>query len=171
MIKAASKLQAEVGEEIEINNSPNTPFKLLWENIKHENEWVRLKEQKSLEMMKGEVTLDEYEEFVDKEGKKHRAEKGYLQSEVPLQFVSRTQMIGLPPPELLYDVSLIAVEFLIEEVKKLGNTIDSDKYSWEEVVKFLGYWTAVRMVVIKALGRKNANKMVKSEKFCKKVAP
>lgn len=171
MDEAMRKFRTEMGKKIEVDyNSPNPniSFNLLFENIDHENEWVHLQEQKSLEMMKGEITLDEYEEFVDKEGKKHREEKGYLQSEVPFQLIRRTQMLGIPPSMLNFSDEGTSAAFdaseLIEEIIELGKTIDSDKHSLQEVVKFLGYWEILEPVVIKVLGKKKAKKIVKRTK-------
>ena len=170
MSEAMSKLYAEVIKEEsksgENNDSPDSPFKLLWKNIEHENEWIELKEQMSLKMMKGEITLDEYEEFVDKEGGKHRKERGYLQSEIPLQFVRRTQMGPMFPFDLLPDIFAITDNLpgMIEEVKKLGKIIDSGELSWEVVGKMLTFWILFKRACIKALGKKNAKKIVKEAK-------
>lgn len=123
MLEAMDKLFNEIkdGDSTDIDNQPDNPFMLLWQNIEYENKWKMQTWEKSLEMATGEITLDEYEKFLAEEGRKYRETNGYLESEIPFIFVSRIHALA-PVPDISY-----AVEELVDFATGVAGGIKKNK--------------------------------------------
>ena len=148
--KAISKMKEWLKDKEGIAAPVDDPFDLLWENIRYEEEWERLASEKALELQGGKITLDEYEKFSTEEGRKFREERGYLQSEVPFEFVSKIQASALIP-EILSES---------EQLLKLAETIETDTFSLWDALLYFFLLREGKREVIKWVGKKRAKKIL-----------
>ncbi len=147
--KMADWLKQRGEEEANANSQEDDPFRLILKNIEHEEQWARMKQEKSLDMMKGKITLDEYESFEAKEGAGYRTTRGYLASEIPIGFISQPQM--MVPPEIVVDADKIL------EIVKVVEAGNLPSLSLEDILYLVaakGVFNQVRKRLKKRLGKK-----------------
>ena len=148
--EAMSKMEEWLKDKEDIDAPAYDPFELFWKNIKHEEEWKRLEWEKELERQDKKIALDEYEEFLNKEKQKYREERGYLQSEVPFEFVSGIQASALIP-EILSES---------EQLLQLAETIETGTFSLRDALLYFLILREGKRTVIKWVGEKRAKKIL-----------
>ena len=144
--KMADWLEQRGEEEAKVNGQEDDPFGLLWKNIKHEKQWALMKQEKSLDMMKGKITLDEYESFEAKEGAEYRTTRGYLASEIPIVFIPSPQMM-IPPEEIDRVLEIVKV---VEDGNLSSLSLEDILY----LVAGKGVFNQIRKILKKRLGKK-----------------
>ena len=148
--EAMSKMEEWLKDKEDIDAPAYDPFELFWKNIKHEEEWKRLEWKKELERQDKKIALDEYEEFLNEEEQKYREERGYLQSEVPFEFVSGIQASALIP-EILSES---------EQLLQLAETIETGTFSLRDALLYFLLLREGKRTVIKWVGEKRAKKIL-----------
>lgn len=149
-----SKAMSKMGEWLKgkegIDVPADDPFELLWKNIKYEADWKSLASKKASELLDGKITLDEHEKFLNEEERKYREERGYLQSEVPFEFVPGVQASALIP-EILSES---------EQLLQLAETIETGNFSLWDALLYFFLLREGKRTVIKWVGKKRAKKIL-----------
>ena len=148
--EAMSKMEEWLKDKEDIDVPAYDPFESFWKNIKHEGEWERLKWEKELERQNKKITLDEHEKFLNEEERKYREERGYLQSEVPFEFVPGVQASALIP-EILSES---------EQLLQLAETIETGNFSLWDALLYFFLLREGKRTVIKWVGKKRAKKIL-----------
>ena len=148
--KAMSKMEEWLKDKEDIDVPACDPFELLWKNIEHEEEWKRLEWEKELELQDKKIAPDEYEKFSTEEGRKFREERGYLQSEVPFEFVPGIQASALIPE----------IPSESEQLLQLAETIEAGTFSLRDALLYFLILKERKRTVIKWVGKKRAKKIL-----------
>lgn len=148
--KALSKMKEWLKDKEGIAAPVDDPFDLLWKNIKYEEDWKRLESEKALDLLNGKITIDEYNKFSTEGGRKFREERGYLQSEVPFEFVPGIQASALIP-EILSES---------EQLLQLAETIETGTFSLRDALLYFLLLREGKRTVIKWVGEKRAKKIL-----------
>lgn len=148
--KAMSKMEEWLKDKEDIDIPVYDPFELLWKNIEHEEEWKKLRWEKLSELKDKKITSDEREKFLNEEERKYREERGYLQSEVPFEFVPGSQASALIP-EILSES---------EQLLQLAETIETGTFSLRDALLYFLLLREGKRTVIKWVGEKRAKKIL-----------
>ena len=148
--KARAKMDEWLKDKEDIDVPVYDPFELLWKNIEHEEEWKMLRWEKLSELKDKKITSDEREKFLNEEERKYREERGYLQSEVPFEFVSGIQASALIP-EILSES---------EQLLQLAETIETGTFSLRDALLYFLLLREGKRTVIKWVGKKRAKKIL-----------
>ena len=141
-------------------------LKSLYKNIEHENKWEGLKNEKSLQMMRREITSDDVEKFLET-GDKYREEKGYIQAEVPMGMIGRMEgSLGFPDitpviPSLMGEIESISK--IAQAVVEIVEADDDDTFT-DEIIPYIitvVFTLTIRNRIVKILGKK------RYKRFCK----
>ncbi|MYB69515.1 MAG: hypothetical protein F4X75_13570 [Gemmatimonadetes bacterium] len=149
-LEAMSKMKEWLKDKEAIDVPVYDPFELLWKNIKHEAEWKMLRWEKLSELKDKKITSDEREKFLNEEERKYREERGYLQSEVPFEFVPGVQASALIP-EILSES---------EQLLQLAETIETGNFSLWDALLYFFLLREGKRTVIKWVGKKRAKKIL-----------
>lgn len=148
-------------------SSVRNSLKSLYKNIEHENKWEMIKGEKSVQMMKGKMTYDDFEKFVEDDGDKYRKEKGYIQSEIPIGMRGAVEAsMGFPDlasliPSLMGEIEYVSK--MAQAVVEIVESDDDDTFT-DEILPYIitvVSTLAIRNKIVKILGKK------RYERFCK----